>query len=517
MSGQVIQAGQTLSIAPGLTVIIYPPSSVYINGLATDGLGSVGVGSWGPVNSPVIGLGNPAQVQAMYGPITNRVHDIATAADVYSKNFVRSMTFVRVTDGTDTAAQIQIMDTAGTPVLGAKLTGKYTGVVGNTFTAQVSAGTKASTYKLTLTRAGFVPEVWDNIAGSGSTFWANLVAAVNSGQPGSAGPSQNFVASVGTSTAAPNTTTAYTGTGGTDGATGVTDTMLIGTDGLTRTGMYALRKTGVQVGNLIDCATSTTWLAQAQFGLGEGIYFFSADTHGASITTTATDLATAGVDAYSFTALTGDYCWYQDNVNGVNRSLSPATYAAAVQAATSPEQSRLNRPVFGLIGTDRSMTDAPYADSEKELAVQSRVDYIANPSPGGAYFSFQTALNTSSNSGENGDNYTRMTNYVAFTINAAMGYVVGQVQTSAQRRNTRNTLNAFFNQLWKGPVQMIGDVNNPTSQPWLVILDSTNNTSAGVAQGDEIAAVNVTYLSIIRRFIVGYTGGQGVVTAVQPG
>lgn len=513
----VIQAGQTLSIAPGLTVVIFPPANTYINGLPTDGLGSVGVGSWGPVNSPVVGLGNSAQVQAMYGPITNRVHDIATAADVYNQNFVQSMTFVRVTDGTDTAAQMQLMDTTATPVLGATLTAKYTGVVGNTFTAQISTGTKASTYKLTLTRSGFVPEIWDNIGGSGATFWTNLVAAINSGVPGSSGPSQNFVAAIGTATGAPNTTTTYTASGGTDGTASITDTMLLGTDGLTRTGMYALRKTGVQVGNLIDCVTSTTWLAQAQFGLEEGIYFFSADAQGSSISTTATALATAGVDAYSFTLLTGDFCWYQDVVNGGRRPLSPATYAAAVQAATSPEQSRLNKRVYGLIGTDRSNADSRYAQSEKELAETGRVDYIANPSPGGNYFSFQTALNTSSNSGEKVDNYTRMTNYIAFSINAAMGYVVGQTQTDSQRRNVRNTLNAFFNNMWKANPQMIGDVNNPTSQPWQVILDSSNNTSASVAQGNEIANVSVTYLSIVRRFIVNYMGGQGVVTAVQPG
>lgn len=516
MSGQVIQAGQTLSIAPGLTVVIFPPSNTYINGLPTDGLGSVGVGSWGPVNAPVIGLGNPAQVQAMFGPITNRTRDIATAADVYSQNFVRSMTFVRVTDGTDTAAQIVVMDSAATPAAGLTLTGKYTGVVGNTFTAAVTTGTKSGTYKLTLTRSGFVPESWDNIAGTGAALWTAMAAAVNSGIPGSSGPSQNFVAAAGASTAAPNTSSTYAATGGTDGATGVTDTDMLGSDGLTRTGMYALRKTGVQVGNLIDCATTTTWLAQAQFGLSEGIFFFSADTHGSTLTTTGADLATAGVDAYSFAAMPGDYCWYQDTVNGVNRALSPATYRAAVQAATSPEQSALNRPIYGLIGTDRSMANAPYADSEKELAVQNRLDYIANPSPGGSYFSAQTALNSSSNSGENGDNYTRMTNYIAFSINAAMGYVVGQTQTTKQRRNTRNTLNAFFNNMWKADPQMIGDVNNPTSQPWQVILDASNNTSASVALGNEIAAVKVTYLSIVRRFIVNYEGGQGVVAAVQP-
>ncbi len=512
----VIQSGQTLSIAPGLTVVIFPPSNTYINGLPTDGIGSVGVGSWGPVNSPVIGMGNPTQVQTMYGPVTNRVHDIATAAAVYASNFVRSMTFVRVTDGTDTAAEIQLMDTTNpTPVLGATLTGKYTGVVGNTFTAAVTAGTKQNTYKLTLTRAGFVPEVWDNLSGAGSALWAALVSAVNNGVAGATGPSQNFIAAVGTSTGTPNITTIYSATGGTDGATAVTDAMLLGADGLTRTGMYALRRTGVQVGNLIDCVTSATWLAQAQFGLAEGIFFFGAAPQGSSLSTTATSLNTAGVDAYSFGVLPGDFCWFNDVTNGVERSLSPATYRAAIQAATSPEQSVLNKPIYGLIGTDRSLANEVYADSEKELAVTSRLDYIANPSPGGSYFASQTALNTSSDSATNGDNYTRMTNYIVFTINAAMGYVVGQTQTTGQRRNTRNTLNAFFNNMWQNDPPMIGDVNNPTVQPWQVILDSTNNTSASVAQGNEIAAVNVTYLSIIRRFIINYQGGQ-TVSVVPP-
>jgi hypothetical protein len=508
----VLQAGQTLSIAPGLDVVIFPPANTYINGLPTYGLGSVGVASWGPVNVPVIGMGNSAQVQAqaMFGPITNRVHDIATAADVYAGNGVQSMTFVRVSDATDVAAAMTLMDIAATPAIGAHLTAKYTGIVGNSFSAAVSAGRAVGTFKLSLTRAGFVPETWDNIPGTGATFWQNLVNAVNNGIPGSSGPSQSFVATIGVGTAAPNVTTPSTATGGTDGATGVTDTMLLGTDGLTRTGMYALRQSGVQVGNLIDCTTSSTWLAQASFGLSEGIAFHGAAPQGTTIAATGTLLSAAGVDSYAFFCKAGDFCWYQDTVNGVNRSLSPATYAAAKMAATSPEQSSLNKPIYALIGTDRSNAKSIYSQAEKEQAVINRVDYIANPSPGGNYFSVQTGNNSSSLSSENGDNFTRMTNYIAFTINSAMGYVIGQTQTTQQRRNVRNSLNSFFNNMWKSTPQMIGDVNNPTAQPWLVVLDKSNNTDASVALGNEIAAVSVTYLSIVKRFIVNYQGGQSV-------
>ena len=77
--------------------------------------------------------------------------------------------------------------------------------------------------------------------------------------------------SAGALTAAPiNASTTLAG--GTDGATTITGSVLVGTDGLTRTGMYAWRGAGVSVGMLADCDDSTTWATQVAFGLAEGIY-----------------------------------------------------------------------------------------------------------------------------------------------------------------------------------------------------------------------------------------------------
>ena len=61
------QAGSlntTALTAPDLYVQVIAPRTRYINGVATDGLGIVGIGSWGPVNSPFL-IGS-ASDQALY-------------------------------------------------------------------------------------------------------------------------------------------------------------------------------------------------------------------------------------------------------------------------------------------------------------------------------------------------------------------------------------------------------------------------------------------------------------------
>lgn len=663
----VYQAGQlnvTALQAPDLYVIIQPPSVAYINGVPTDGLGLVGVGSWGPVNAVMLGVGTNAQAQQQIGPVTFRSHDLATAVAVGVQNNVQNFGLVRVSDGTDTAASVALKDTAGSPATGMTLTAMYTGIVGNLITAGIVAGTAPNTFKLSVQRQGFTPEVYDNIAagvssgtvtagtgytsvpsmaisapqasngvqatgqvsmkvlsanvtgggaaagtgyvtndtitlangvvltvtansgaitslavtnggsvtggalptsgnmpvstsgagtgaiinlvwgigafipgnpGSGyisatatlaggggtggaitliCTIWLNLVNAVNNGQSGIRGPSQIVVATIGASTTAPNITASYTLAGGTDGVAGVTDQTLVGADGLTRSGMYALRKSGMQVGNLVDCQTPTTWTAQLAFGLQEGIYFHTANPPGTSITSSATNLNNAGIDGYGMACLVGDWTYWQDNVNGVQRMLSPATFTSALQASTSPEQSVLNKPIGGVIATQRSLQNLPYSDAEIGQVAQARLDVLTLGAPAGSIFSCRTGRNISSNSAINGDNYTRMTNYIAFTIASAFGYVPGKVQTVDLRRNVKAAMDGFFSNLQR--VQMIGNVNAPTQPGWSVEIDANNNPFSQVALGYMQADVKVTYLSIVRYFLVNIQGGQTVtVTPVQ--
>ncbi len=494
--------------APNIYVGIQPPANRYINGLPTNIIGAVGVGSWGPVNNATV-TGNLAQVEQTYGPVTNRSYDIATAAAVWDGMGANNFRFVRVTDGTDKAATVPMYDTATTPVIGMTLTALYTGVVGNTLQAQFVSGQSTSAWNLVISRPGFTPETFVNISGTGATFWQNVVSAINNGQSGIRGPSQLVTATIGTSVTATPNTTAYTLAGGADGASSVTTTIMLGTDGLTRTGMYALRNSLASILLLLDSADNNTWTEMNAFGLQEGMYALGCTAPGTSGISTQSALQTAGVTSYALKMMVGDWCYYNDTVNGVLRMLAPTTYAAGILATLSPQRSSLNKQLMNLIGTQSSLANLVYSGAQIAQIRGAGLDVIANNSPGGAYFSCRTGANTSNNAVINGDNYTRMTNFIAFTIAAGMGYVVGELQTPQQRRDAKTTLDSFLLNLYRQG--MIGDVNNPGSQfAFQTILDASNNPESQVALGFEKAQVNVKYLSIITDFLVDLQGGQSV-------
>ncbi|CAB3784332.1 hypothetical protein [Pararobbsia alpina] len=350
----------------------------------------------------------------------------------------------------------------------------------------------------------------------GTGCWTNLVSAINNGQSGVRGPSQYVVATLGTSAAAPAlATTAFSG--GTDGAAGVTDATLVGANTTPPTGMSALQNAGVLTMNLVDHSTSSQWSTMAQFGITYGIFGAGQGSPGQSIATVAANLATAGVDNYSFKDLVGDWVYWNDTVNGVQRLLGPATFWAPMRANLSPNQSTLNKPVNGIIGTQRSIQSLVYSSPEALAATQGRVDYLANPSPGGNYFSFQTDMNTSSFAATNSEAYTTMTNFLALTLASNFGWVVGNPQTTDLRGEVNDAITGFLMNLWKNPtLQYIGDVNNPKSIPFSVQTNGANNPDPQVALGLMQTLVKVKYLSIVRVFVISLQGGSTVNVTVQP-
>lgn len=501
--------------AADLYVQIMPPAGISINGIPTNGLGLVGVGSWGPVNA-VIPAGSMGEVLQGVGNVTNRMHDLATAGQIARQLGVTSMMMVRVTDGTDAAATADLMDTAATPVAGVLLTAKYTGIVGNTITAYIAAGTAANTYKCVITRLGYAPEVFDNVGGTGSVFWANLAGAINNGQTGLRGPSSIVTATAESSVSAPNTTTVYTLAGGADGTAGVTDATLLGADGTTRSGMYALRGSGAQVGTLLDAQTATQWPSQVSFALSEGLYMIDANPPSTSIANSASAVSTNGVDTYGLSVMVGDWCYWFDTANGVARMLSPATFKACLVAAMGPQRSTLNKPINNIIGTQRTYSGVPYAQSDIAAASQGRCDLITNPCPGGAYFGCRTGLNTSSNSETNQDNYTRMTNFLAFTLAATMGVVVGDDITTTVYTDVEGGIGAFLHGLYTTKPQMIGDPNKPGAKnAYSVVCNSSNNTSQQESLGYLVCAVKVRYLNVVRFFLINLEGGGNVTVTIQ--
>jgi hypothetical protein len=161
------------------------------------------------------------------------------------------------------------------------------------------------------------------------------------------------------------------------------------------------------------------------------------------------------------------------------------------------------------VATQSTFTNRVYSTAELAQLVSAGIDVITNPSPGGYYFGARIGHNTSSNAVVNGDNYTRMTNYIAYTLNAGMGIFIGRLQTVDERREAKNTIESFLAAMENTkPEPMIGDVNGgPAFQ---VILGSSNNPMSRVALGYQQADVKVVYLSIVEKFIINVEGGTSV-------
>lgn len=656
----------TALTVPDIYVQIQSPNNAFLNGIPTNILGLVGTASWGPVNSPTV-IGSINQYLQQFGPILTNTYDMGTHVAIATSQLANNIRCVRVTDGTDVAATAAVLDTVTTAsITGINLTAFYTGAVGNTVNATVATGTSNTpgtpTFKLTLSLPNGVPEIFDNIGGTGQTLWTNMMNAVNLGQSGIRAPSQLCIASLGngvgggtvtlagsyitlptlsisggggtgatatllmkglvptaiaaagtgynvgdtitltggtfasatiltvatlvggagtgvasvtvstpgsysvlpanpvaqgtssgsgtgatftmawgilsvnmtasgtgyatvpTGTVSSGTGTvtmlvgsqnaakvaSYTLSGGTNGITSVVAATLVGVDTTPRKGMYALRNTGCSVFALCDLTDNTTFSTQNSYALSEGTYGILTAPAGQSVSTTATNIQAAGVDSYAVSCLVGDWVYWNDTYNNQLRLISPQPYKAGLLAALSPQYSVLNIALQNLVATQTSYSNQTYSNAQLQAIGAARLDVITNPSPGGFYFSFRFGRNLSSNSAIYGDNYTRMTNYLAYSFNSVMGDFVGTLQTTTERNQAKCTLQSFLSNLQQQG--MIGSVNGGPA--FSVKLDATNNPSSRVALGYQQADVQVVYLSVISYFIINIQGGQSV--TIQP-
>lgn len=348
-------------------------------------------------------------------------------------------------------------------------------------------------------------------AGTGGSYvaatsvWPNMANAINNGNA-QRGPSQIIVASAGVGVPTP-TTASYPLTGGTDGAGALTTSLLLGTDTLPRTGMYALRGKGAAVAVLCDLVDTTSWATQVTFGLAEGIYMVTSTPSGDTPGNAASTKSTAGIDSYAMKIMLGDWVYWNDTLNGIpQRLVSPAAFAAGLLASLAPQNSTLNKPVNAVVGTQKSRTGVPYTSADIQTLSVAGIDVICNPVPGGAYFGCRTGRNTSSNAVIHGDNYTRMTNYIATTLNAAMGTYVGQLQSAQTQRKAKVSLDAFCQALWDQG--QIGSSDG--SIPYSNEIDAANNPQNRVALGYMQANTQIKYLSVIEYFLINLEAGQSV-------
>jgi phage tail sheath protein FI len=212
----------------------------------------------------------------------------------------------------------------------------------------------------------------------------------------------------------------------------------------------------------------------------------------------------------------GDWIYWYDQANALTRLVSPQGFVAGRLANLSPEQSSLNKPLYGVVGTQKSGqpgagTATTYATADLSALIAAGIDVIANPQPGGAFWGVRAGHNTSSNAAINGDNYTRLTNYIAATLSTGMGLYVGQLVNATLFQNIRATLLAFLNGLLGQG--LLGSTDG--SVPFAVVCDITNNPASRTSLGYVQADVQVRYQAINEKFIVNVQGGQTVTVSVQ--
>ena len=508
----IVQSGSlntTALVVPDLYVQVVPPQNLVLNGVPTNVVGVVGTASWGPINQPVI-VATMADYARSFGQIQSRKFDMGTQVATAVQQGAQSFRCVRVSDGTDMAASYAVFYTAGGyPLL---ITARYSGSLGNQIVVQIAPGSAAGTWRLTMGLPGQLAESFDNIAApSAAVFWQNLANAVNHGQGPLRGPSQLCVATVGT---APSTAAGplipQTLLNGSDG-NGVAAAALVGSDGLPRSGMYSLRGQGCTLLLLADVDDATTWTLQAQFALQEGSYVVLTGPSGDSIPTAVAAKQGAGLDSYSAKLMFGDWIYWSDPVAGTVRLVSPQGFVAGRLANLSPEQSSLNKPLYGVVGTQRAGVPGSggvtgYSTAELTALLSGGVDVIANPQPGGSFWGVRGGHNTSSNAGTNGDNYTRLTNYIAATLSAGMGQYVGQVINSGLFQRIRSTQMSFLQALLGQGI--LGSTNG--SLPFNVICDQSNNPPGRTGLGYVQSDAQIQYQAINERFIVNLEGGQTV-------
>lgn len=490
------QLNTTALVVADVYIQIVPPQFL-LNGVPSNIGGLVGTAPWGPVNQPTI-VGSMPDYKSKFGAVKNRTHDVGTYVAIAFQEGAHAIKVVRVTDGTDAAATITVQTNCIT------FTSRYTGSDGNAIKVTIGNGSKPSSFSVKVSMPGRVPEYFDNIEGTDNALWVAMAAAINSGISGARGPSEVIVASAGVGVTAPTLAT-VTLTGGTDGATGVDAADFIGVDTLPRTGMYALRNQDVSVAALCDVTDTSTWATQDAFGLGEGIYMVTTGPAGQSISAAKTAKQSVAADTYALKIMHGDWIYWFDSYNGISeRLVSPQGPAFGKLISLSPQHSTLNKKLRSVSATQKSKTGLPYTYADlQELAIAG-IDVICTPAPGGNYFACRNGHNASSNAVVHGDNYTRMTNYIATTLNRGMGIYVGELQSrqpkDETRRRAKATLDAFLTAMQQQ--RQIDD--------FMVVLDVSNNPPARIALGYMQADVKVVYMSVVEFFVINLEGGQSV-------
>lgn len=495
-----------------------PQPAGFSRGQQTNVLAKVGTASWGPKNKAIL-VGSPEDVEREIG-----LWNSLSLTDPYDLAFAACMSFgqsqfeggmlqyiVRATDGTDAAATRTFVDTAGSPANGIVLTAYYTGVGGN-FPVTFAAGTLPNTVTVTMVRGGRFVETYKNLPSVGAgVFWANLKTALENGtvdQP----PSKLVIpSSVSASAIAPALGT-WNLSGGTDGRA-VNAAAILGTDGSSKTGAYALRSLSNPSANIATFPglhDTSVWVALKDLGNSEG--FGTMFDHAKGTTTSAAKTAknTLGIaDPNSMQCLFFVRVW--DTQNAQQRLIPASSIIAGRMAILGPHESPGNKEVSGVIGTERD--DTPISFGEQGDLESNGLLFIMNPIPAGKVFGIRHGMSTSNNALTAPVEYSRMVNFVTREIDEIFGPFVNSKHGSKPNDPTRRAIKA------SGDARLSELQDRGIIEDWKIICSGPNgnNTTETIARGYLFVDVAVKTFASARWIVVRLNLGTNVDTNNAPG
>lgn len=500
--GGTVAAGDTVTATVTSTALAGSPVSVAYDTLSTDTTTTIAAALVAAINA------NAAMAAA---GITAQ-----SAAAVISIYAPASVTYTVAGSSTGT---ITVTSGSGTPTTtGALLSSLSTGVLANQIRIQVSIGSAANSFTVTILPPVGLPEVYPNIPGA--TFWATLANAINYGQSTIRGRSAVVKVTLATPAVGVPSTGSFTLSGGTDGRSGVTTATLLGNaDATPATGLFALTKTQpaagiVLVAGCTDLAAAPTILAFNQSAGTSAVVPLAT-----GLSTTAAIAAVQGAGASDASMLyCKDFVSFFDPINNSTRRVPASAVIAGKWATLGPQQSPGNKPVNLVVGTERNdpiLGNIAYSSSEIGQLETAGITLITNPIPRGAVFGIRHGQTSSPNPVTAPAEYWRMTMYLARSAAGFLGQYVDEEQSQSANDPVRQSLALQSNRFLKG-LEGASQIDrflvtckfsaSPSATP-----GNGMNTPASVASHYLFCLWQVTYLSSVRFLILSLQGGTTVV------
>lgn len=492
---QLIQSGALNTAAlpvPDLYIQIAQPETLLISGVSSGLLGIIGTASWGPVDVPSL-VGSVGQCREIFAGKRSWASNLNVAVDVAVHQGAGQFCLVRVTDGADKVAQASLG--------AAQIKARYTGSAGNAVVVSVTR----QNYR----DGQFVMSVSHEELGATAYTGADWTALAQT----LAADTQALVLLEIAGDAAITETGSVQLAGGADGGEPAPGRFIGVAEA--RTGLNALTSQGCSVATLAGVGDTATMVPMLAFGRDEGIYMIAAGPKGETLAQAIQSKTALGLWSHALKYMHGDWLWWNDDTLGL-QLVSPALFSAGKLAALSPEQSGLNKPLTGIVGSQKNGLEATrfgYTLAELGALIENGIDVICNPSPGGQYWAIRAGHNTSQNAAVQSDAYTRLTNYLARSLEGTMGQYVGSVINDSLFGNIRASILGFLSSLLsQGILGVTGG-----RLPYAVLCDSSNNPTERVATGYVQADVQVQYQGINEKFIINLQGGASVSVSTASG